>query len=60
VITDELKIKAEMCQPRAKGNLATLSAVYKIGDIEATASIDVTSNNQLANSNLILKTDLLI
>jgi len=60
VITDELKVKAEMCQPRAKGNLATLSAVYKIGDIEATASIDVTSNNQLANSNLILKTNLLI
>jgi hypothetical protein len=58
VITDELKIKAELCQPRAKGNLATLSAVYKIGDIEATASVDVTSNNQLANSNLILKTTL--
>jgi len=58
IVTDELRIKAEMHQPRAKGNMATLSAVYKMGDIEATANVDVTSEMQLANSNLILKTTL--
>lgn len=57
-VSSDLKIKAEMCQPKAKGNLARLSAVYKMGDVEAVASCDLNSEKQLVNSNLMLKTTL--
>ena len=54
----ELKIRAEMCQPRVKDSIAKLSAIYKIGDIKAVASCDMNSDKQLTNSNLMLKTTL--
>lgn len=57
-VSKDLKITAEMCQPQAKGNLAKLKAVYKMGDVEATATADLTSDKKLENANLLLKTTL--
>lgn len=57
-VNSELKIKAEMCQPKAKDTHAKVSAVYKLGDVEATATADLNSEMKLVNSNLMLKTTL--
>eukprot|EP00240_Pyramimonas_obovata_P013621 CAMPEP_0118920842 /NCGR_PEP_ID=MMETSP1169-20130426/272_1 /TAXON_ID=36882 /ORGANISM="Pyramimonas obovata, Strain CCMP722" /LENGTH=243 /DNA_ID=CAMNT_0006861447 /DNA_START=91 /DNA_END=822 /DNA_ORIENTATION=- len=57
-VNKDLKVTAEMCQPQAKGNLAKLSAKYKMGDIEAVASCDLTGERKLENHNLQLKTTL--
>lgn len=57
-VNSDLKVKAEMCQPQDKGNLAKLSAVYKMGDVEAIASCDLTADKKLTNTNLVLKTTL--
>jgi len=57
-VNSDLKVTAEMCQPREKGNLARLAAEYKMGDVVAEASCDLTSDKQLTNHNLILKTTL--
>jgi len=57
-INSDLKVTAEMCQPRAKGNLARLTAEYKMGDVVAEASCDLSAERQLVNHNLILKTTL--
>jgi hypothetical protein len=57
-VNSDLSVSAEMCQPQAKGNLAKLKAVYKMGDVEATATCDLTSEKKLENANLILKTTL--